>query len=80
MAQANGPWRSIAESALEAWVDCGPEGYVLDKQRLLELLPTIAAHVPNRSPGARVKELSRLFADTDAWWLYKNDLKSIYQT
>ena len=39
-----------------------PDGCLLDSQRLPDLLPTIAAHVPNRSPGARAKELSRLFA------------------
>jgi hypothetical protein len=62
MAGGQGGHRSIAEAALEAWVDCRPEGYSLDAEHLLELLPTIASHVPNRSPGARVKELSRLFA------------------
>lgn len=65
MAAECGARRCIAEAALEAWLDCGPEGgYSLDAQRLAAMLPNIAAHVPNRSPGARAKELGLLFAGT----------------
>jgi len=53
---------SVAEAALEAWVDCKPEGYVLLAESLPALLPSIAARIPNRSPGERAAELGRLFS------------------
>jgi hypothetical protein len=55
---------SIAEAALDAWVACEPEGFVLDAHRLVDLLPTIASHVPNRSPGARFKDLVTFFTSS----------------
>mmetsp|Transcript_25542 Transcript_25542/g.59470 ORF Transcript_25542/g.59470 Transcript_25542/m.59470 type:complete len:441 (-) Transcript_25542:220-1542(-) len=61
---ASGP-TSHAEAALEAWLDCSPQGYWLEAARLPELLPEIAAHVPNRSPGSLAKELSQLFASDE---------------
>jgi len=42
---------SIAELALEAWVDCDPQGYVVDERRLPSLLPTIASKVPGLDSG-----------------------------
>lgn len=54
--------RRLTMEALEAWVECKPQGYTLDAQRVSELLPVIAAHVPNRSPGKKVRELGVLFA------------------
>jgi len=53
---------STSEAALEAWVDCKPDGYLVEASRLPELLPFIAARLPNRSPGERAREISALFA------------------
>lgn len=53
---------SIAQAALEAWVDCSPQGYVIEERCLPALLATIAARVPNRSPGARAEELGEMFS------------------
>mmetsp|Transcript_43859 Transcript_43859/g.95483 ORF Transcript_43859/g.95483 Transcript_43859/m.95483 type:complete len:394 (+) Transcript_43859:101-1282(+) len=52
---------SLCELALEAWADCRPTGYTLDEERLPELLPIIASHVPDRSPGERMRERDMLF-------------------
>lgn len=43
------------ELALEAWLDCRPQGYVLEEKKVKDLLPDIEAHVPRPngdSPGA----------------------------
>lgn len=56
------PFISAAEAALDAWMDCTPHDYVLDANRIPELLPVIASHVPNRSPGERMKDLGEMFA------------------
>jgi len=53
--------RSAAEAALEAWAGCNPKGYVVDERNVWEQLPLVASCVPNRSPGARAKELGELF-------------------
>eukprot|EP00931_Biecheleriopsis_adriatica_P104548 TRINITY_DN79211_c0_g1_i1.p1 TRINITY_DN79211_c0_g1~~TRINITY_DN79211_c0_g1_i1.p1 ORF type:complete len:418 (-),score=88.63 TRINITY_DN79211_c0_g1_i1:41-1294(-) len=52
---------SIAEAALEAWMDCSPRGYEADLQNLLRQLPSIAATVPRRSQAVWNKDFGRLF-------------------
>lgn len=44
---AGGLGGSIAELALEAWVDCKPQGYVVEERCILSLLPAIASKVPS---------------------------------
>lgn len=52
---------SAAEAAIEAWVSCQPQGYVLEEHRLPELLPLIALKVPNTSPETYNRMLEELF-------------------
>jgi len=47
MAGAGG---SVAEAALEAWVDCAPNGYVLSVEKVRACLPGIASYVRNEAP------------------------------
>jgi hypothetical protein len=42
---------SVAELALETWVDCDPQGYIIDERRIPSLLPTIASKVPGLDTG-----------------------------
>mmetsp|Transcript_1629 Transcript_1629/g.4997 ORF Transcript_1629/g.4997 Transcript_1629/m.4997 type:complete len:440 (-) Transcript_1629:17-1336(-) len=56
---------SAAEAAIDAWVSCKPQGYVLDESRLPELLPLIVSKVPHTEPGCHSKELAELFVDGD---------------
>jgi len=63
---------SAAEAAIEAWVSCKPQGYMLDEQRLPELLPLVALKVPNTSPELYNRMLEELFVgqqgSTPVFW------------
>ncbi|CAJ1432154.1 unnamed protein product [Effrenium voratum] len=52
---------AVAEAALEAWMDCGPEGYVLDSSRLSA--SRLAGRIPCRSKSAA--DLGRLFVEQE---------------
>lgn len=41
----------MAEAALEAWVDCGPDGFVVNEQSVRANLASVAARIPSRSLG-----------------------------
>lgn len=51
---------SLAEAALEVWVDCKPQGYVIDDTSLEQAMPLIASHIHNRSSTSKNKELTEL--------------------
>mmetsp|Transcript_105368 Transcript_105368/g.227151 ORF Transcript_105368/g.227151 Transcript_105368/m.227151 type:complete len:410 (-) Transcript_105368:76-1305(-) len=42
--------------ALETWVDCKPNGYILEEHRVAELLPTVAARIPGAAELFRRKQ------------------------
>lgn len=48
---------AVAEAALEAWQDCQPDGYVLREDRLVHVLPCIAAKIPGSLTDAEVGKL-----------------------
>jgi len=52
---------SVAEVALEAWTECKATGYMVEEQRIPELLPAILGHVPQGSFWRQSVDLSELF-------------------
>eukprot|EP00931_Biecheleriopsis_adriatica_P059110 TRINITY_DN35315_c0_g1_i1.p1 TRINITY_DN35315_c0_g1~~TRINITY_DN35315_c0_g1_i1.p1 ORF type:complete len:430 (+),score=101.67 TRINITY_DN35315_c0_g1_i1:47-1291(+) len=56
------PSCSVAEAALEAWVDCGPDGYAVSLEKLSPKLQAIAAKIPSRPVSEEAVDLGKLFA------------------
>eukprot|EP00933_Yihiella_yeosuensis_P064560 TRINITY_DN67997_c0_g1_i1.p1 TRINITY_DN67997_c0_g1~~TRINITY_DN67997_c0_g1_i1.p1 ORF type:complete len:447 (-),score=81.89 TRINITY_DN67997_c0_g1_i1:118-1458(-) len=56
---------SVAEAALEAWVDCKPDSYAVDNEKLACYLDQIASRLPVRYDTGGAAEVGQLFTSTN---------------